>query len=1083
MKKVLALLLALFLVVGLVPTGFVFAEETTPANTPVYHITTEAVYGTVYAADHVMYQKDTVPHTLGISFDYYAVGGSLRVQNASGGLFTDGSKVVRDTQTGSEMLQGGVNHFSGTVTTAGSTNGSYVGYALGISSRGVVCDYYIWNIVYTIDGVDYDVTNLFIPDGTSMETTTYGAVFGSSEEEPDETDPSTTVYHINTEAVYGSVYSADRVMYQKDTTPHTLGISFDYYAISGSLRVQNVSNGLFTDGSKVVKDAQTGSEMLQGGVNHFSGTVTTAGSTNGSNVGYALGISARGVVCEYYIWNVVYTIDGVDYDATNLSVPEGITMETTTYGAVFGGEDEPVDEDVQAYQLDFVNHTASNGFPTVRFTEAYSATGKSVTLSFDYYLPEAIPQVMMKNVSSGRDLIDEATGTHLLQKGVHHFSFKDSSFDSSCFSPGFQMGNAVFGQIYIWNYSATVNGLESFVGARGEAPVYELLYSEIPFEGTSVIESISGTTVTLNAQSGYEYSADGETVVDSNVFENLSYDTKYTFYSRKVGSTNNGRGSTVLIPSAPAVLYGETRLSVLKNSEYEYSIDGKNWSRSNNFGNLTAGASYTVYQRLIVKGTVYPVSSEGTTVLLNGHDNLPMTDANALRLVKQAVLSDKNDYAADINADWIVDVRDLVHLKKKQAGLLAEEYDTVPAAIRTYLDEAKFYNTEDYTYTVSPTYVKDYIRPMPVEISFAVPNAAQASAVTVSVSPNADMSGATNYYFTAAQIKNGSVTAAVYHLFVGTKYYWQATVSYQNGTTQQSGVTPFIVKDGVRFINTEKINNMRDVGGWMTQDGEMVKQGLVYRSAHMDDATANDKNLLKNVLGIKTEIDLRRTDENNGITSSPLGNDVTYVHISSYNYTGYFTDPALAASVFRMFASPDNYPIAFHCVGGADRTGTLAFMLKALLGVEENDLVADFELTPGRVRNSSDWTNFPAFMSAVHALPGDTLQEKAYNFYHDRAGLTAMELSNITNIQLNDSALFANESLGSQTVTAGNDATFRLIERQSGGVASVTLNGADADYSYANGTLTVRNVTGNGTASGTITLRDGKTLDFEVSVK
>ncbi len=645
------------------------------------------------------------------------------------------------------------------------------------------------------------------------------------------------------------------------------------------------------------------------------------------------------------------------------------------------------------------------------------------------------------------------------------------------------MGNAVFGQIYIWNYSATVNGLESFVGARGEVPVYELLYSEIPFEGTSVIESISGTTVTLNAQNGYEYSADGETFVESNVFENLSYDTKYTFYSRKVGSTNNGRGSTVLIPSAPTVLYGETRLSVLKNSEYEYSIDGKNWSRSNNFGNLTTGASYTVYQRLIVKGTVYPVSSEGTTVLLNGHDNLPMTDADALRLVKQAVLSDKNDYAADINADWIVDVRDLVHLKKKQAGLLAEEFDTVPTAIRTYLDEAKFYNTEDYTYTVSPDYVKSYIRPMPVEISFAVPNAAQASAVTVSVSPNADMSGATNYYFTAAQIKNGSVTAAVYHLFVGTKYYWQATVSYQNGTTQQSGITPFIVKDGVRFINTEKINNMRDVGGWMTQDGEMVKQGLVYRSAHMDDATANDKNLLKNVLGIKTEIDLRRTDENNGITSSPLGNDVTYVHISSNNYTGYFTDPALAASEFRMFASLDNYPIAFHCVGGADRTGTLAFMLKALLGVEENDLVADFELTPGRVRNSSDWTNFPAFMSAVHALPGDTLQEKAYNFYHDRAGLTAMELSNITNIQLNDSALFANESLGSQTVTAGNNATFRLIERQSGGVASVTLNGADGDYSYANGTLTVRNVTGNGTASGTITLRDGKTLDFEVSVK
>ena len=47
----------------------------------------------------------------------------------------------------------------------------------------------------------------------------------------------------------------------------------------------------------------------------------------------------------------------------------------------------------------------------------------------------------------------------------------------------------------------------------------------------------------------------------------------------------------------------------------------------------------------------------------------------------------------------------------------------------------------------------------------------------------------------------------------------------------------------------------------------------------------------------------------------------------------------------------------FHCHGGSDRTGTLAFLLEGLLGVSESDLSKDFELTyysgSSRKRNGS----------------------------------------------------------------------------------------------------------------------------------
>ena len=49
--------------------------------------------------------------------------------------------------------------------------------------------------------------------------------------------------------------------------------------------------------------------------------------------------------------------------------------------------------------------------------------------------------------------------------------------------------------------------------------------------------------------------------------------------------------------------------------------------------------------------------------------------------------------------------------------------------------------------------------------------------------------------------------------------------------------------------------------------------------------------------------------------------------------------------VFKVFLDEKNYPIDFHCIAGQDRTGSVAYVLEALLGADEDRLMRDWETT------------------------------------------------------------------------------------------------------------------------------------------
>lgn len=201
-------------------------------------------------------------------------------------------------------------------------------------------------------------------------------------------------------------------------------------------------------------------------------------------------------------------------------------------------------------------------------------------------------------------------------------------------------------------------------------------------------------------------------------------------------------------------------------------------------------------------------------------------------------------------------------------------------------------------------------------------------------------------------------------LIPGKTYYWKVTGDAEGSTSE---VDCFQTLDApVRYISTMSIPNVRDIGGWATEDGKKVKYAMLYRGGKTNPSGGNtcapeDQELFAKHLGVKTEIDLRTPGSDDGDqTYSVFGNGVMYYKtpltqfcyiFPSFEQTepmsrGYDTRVKYSVQqIFKVLAEEENYPIFFHCNGGADRTATVAFLINGLLGVSYEDLTRDYELT------------------------------------------------------------------------------------------------------------------------------------------
>lgn len=170
------------------------------------------------------------------------------------------------------------------------------------------------------------------------------------------------------------------------------------------------------------------------------------------------------------------------------------------------------------------------------------------------------------------------------------------------------------------------------------------------------------------------------------------------------------------------------------------------------------------------------------------------------------------------------------------------------------------------------------------------------------------------------------------------------------GTFSFGGKTYKIVPEGgVRMVYTPSVWNVRDLGGWACTGGR-VKYGKIFRGGHFGNITDADKSTLVNWLGVATDIDLRNNSETDSITTSPLGTSIEYFHQSLDFYANAVSTSAASARTVAvlkkvMACVAANKPCYFHCMSGADRTATIAYILLSLLGVSQSDKDKEYELT------------------------------------------------------------------------------------------------------------------------------------------
>ena len=171
----------------------------------------------------------------------------------------------------------------------------------------------------------------------------------------------------------------------------------------------------------------------------------------------------------------------------------------------------------------------------------------------------------------------------------------------------------------------------------------------------------------------------------------------------------------------------------------------------------------------------------------------------------------------------------------------------------------------------------------------------------------------------------------------------------------------------------DAVANFRDFGGYAVAGGGRMRSGLLYRSAHL--AQASDADLARLAeLGVAIIVDLRRLVEREvepgrrppGYAGAVIENDIEEEGLSPESIPGRISQGVEAfrersrgfyrraafdprhIDLFRRYfqtLAGGTGPILIHCASGKDRTGLLCALTHRLAGVGDDDLMADYLAT------------------------------------------------------------------------------------------------------------------------------------------
>ncbi|MFE7180843.1 tyrosine-protein phosphatase [Streptomyces erythrochromogenes] len=179
-----------------------------------------------------------------------------------------------------------------------------------------------------------------------------------------------------------------------------------------------------------------------------------------------------------------------------------------------------------------------------------------------------------------------------------------------------------------------------------------------------------------------------------------------------------------------------------------------------------------------------------------------------------------------------------------------------------------------------------------------------------------------------------------------------------------------------RHIAFENLHNFRDLGGYRGADGAAVRWRTLYRADSLGKLRGADWDRFLE-LGVGTVIDLRYPWEMAAKGRVPEAERFHYVNLSIEHRPYDQAEIAPDIDPWRYLA--DRFaevtedgaeeirqvletiaeapgPVVFHCTSGKDRTGLIAAFVLTLLGVPEEQVLADFALTElATERLAADW--------------------------------------------------------------------------------------------------------------------------------
>lgn len=260
------------------------------------------------------------------------------------------------------------------------------------------------------------------------------------------------------------------------------------------------------------------------------------------------------------------------------------------------------------------------------------------------------------------------------------------------------------------------------------------------------------------------------------------------------------------------------------------------------------------------------------------------------------------------------------------------------------------------------------------------------------------------------------------NLIPGSRYYWR--VKGENGA--RSPVFTFTtLEDTPRLLTIPHVANVRDMGGWKTLDGKKIRYGMIFRGGQLEGwesapkgLSRRGKEILLKELGLKMELDLRGIWKIRDDYPYILKRCVRHTNYPIYAYAtwknydigekplGIFSpnERERIRKIFTHLASPSFYPFYMHCQGGGDRTGTIAFLIGAALGMSKEDLLTEYELSNiSSVQGRSRYTEVMVkFMEKWESYKeGGSIGEQV-GLYLAECGITEKTLEKIRKILLTD---------------------------------------------------------------------------------